>query len=285
MINPWGTIYHPTPLLAIIQSAISGTGLPAEGFVQRGRRYMHYSAHSDVHAPSQEELFKHFTSVNNYFLDHIKRSRLLFITLGTAWHFYHRDLEMTVANCHKQSNDLFDRRLSSPELIKDHLSQIITLLQETNPRLEIICTVSPVRHIRDGLIANNRSKAHLLTACHQLCENSKSVHYFAAYELLLDDLRDYRYYDEDLVHPSSQAVNYIWAHLLDHYTDPETQQLIASAEQISKDLAHKAIDPQSEQHQSFLRHIISKMKKLQEKGLDYTLDITQVQEQLDNLRA
>jgi len=283
VVNPWGTIYHPTPLLSLIKSAFSGQAPSEEAIVRIRGQYLHFSSHSDISGTSHEKLLAQFTFVNDQFLDHIKQSHLLFITLGSAWYFHHSELNMTVANCHKQPNDLFERRISSPEEVYDSIEQIINLLLEQNPSLRIVLTVSPIRHIRDGLIANNRSKAHLITACHQICANKESLHYFPSYELVLDDLRDYRFYDEDLVHPSSQAVDYVWHYLLQHHTFAKTKELITNAAAISKDLAHRAVDPNSEQHISFLQKIVIKMKRLEDRGLDYSDEIIEIKQRLDDL--
>jgi len=283
LINPWGTIYHPTPLRALIESAITRQTPSDAGYIMLGNRAVHYSAHSDIHGSTKEKLSEQFTFVNEHFLDHVKQSRLLFITLGTAWHFHHTELTMIVANCHKQPNSLFERRISSAEEVKNEIGQIIRLLQEQNPTLQIVLTVSPVRHIRDGLIANNRSKAHLITACHQLCEESTSLHYFPSYELVLDDLRDYRYYGEDLVHPSSQAVDYIWQYLLLHHTLPPTKELVSDAIRISKDVAHRPVEPESEEHRVFLQKLMSKMKRLSDKGVDYSDELIEIRQRLSDL--
>ncbi len=281
--NPWGTIYHPTPLLSLVKSAINNDPPNKNGYVKSNGRILHYGTHSDIHAHTQLEFVERFTSVNVHFIAHIRQSQCLFITLGTAWHFYHTDLDLVVSNCHKQPNNQFERRISSTNALEADIGEIVNLLQKINPSLQIILTVSPVRHERDGLIANNRSKAHLIAACHEICESWDSVHYFPAYELLIDDLRDYRYYDDDLVHPSSQAVHYIWQYLVKHHTLPTTQDLISSAERISKDLSHRTIQPESEQHRTFLLKLIDKMNKLQENGLDYEEEISMIKLRLGNL--
>jgi len=151
LINPWGTIYHSAPLLANIKSAISKTLLHPDGYIRLGSRMVHLAAHSDLSADTSDNLTAKFTSVNEDFRERLSQISIIFITLGSAWHYKHRELNLIVANCHKQPNADFDRVLSTPDEIQTQLSELITSIREVNPHINIVLTVSPVRHIRDGL--------------------------------------------------------------------------------------------------------------------------------------
>lgn len=284
VLNPWGTLYHPKAILTNLKRAIGRNQLPKEGVVALGQRYTHFDVHSDISSPTVADLYHLYTSVNEGFIHHLQSTHILFLTLGTSWHFRYIESDQIVANCHKQPNHLFDRKLSTPQEVYDDLSDILRLTREIQPDITVVITVSPVRHIRDGLIANNRSKAHLLCAVHDICDRDKQVHYFPSYEMLIDDLRDYRFYAKDLVHPSDLAVDYIWDYIVEHHMLPADQNLITQTQSIQKQLYHRPVDPGSIEHKKFLSRLIDRMKHLQhEHNINYTKEIMTTLSSLDAL--
>jgi hypothetical protein len=187
-------------------------------------------------------------------------------TLGTAWVYRHLERDEVVANCHKIPQNQFAKELLSVSEIESALQKLIESIQAVNPKVQLLFTVSPVRHSKDGLVENQRSKAQLLVALHQLLETHKA-YYFPAYELLLDELRDYRFYADDLLHPSPLAIRYIWEKWLSISTTPETQTLIAEVEAVQKSRQHRPFNPETEEHRIFLDKLEKRERDLLEKGV------------------
>jgi hypothetical protein len=185
------------------------------------------------------------------------------ITLGSAF-VYELENREVVANCHKVPTDKFTKRLLSAAGVVDDLQSMIEKAAAFNPALKVIFTISPVRHLRDGFVENNRSKATLIQAVHQLTEKNKNCFYFPAYELVIDDLRDYRFFAEDMVHPNYAATNYVWEKFMACCIDESSQQLMKEIAVIVAAKNHKPFNPASEQHKKFLQTSLEKVKKLQQ---------------------
>jgi hypothetical protein len=185
----------------------------------------------------------------------------LFITLGSAF-VYELDNNEVVANCHKVPTDKFHKRLLSITEVATGLKNMLDELWIINPGIKIIFTVSPVRHLRDGFVENNRSKSTLLQAVHQLTDSNENIFYFPAYELVMDDLRDYRFYAEDMVHPNYAATNYVWEKFVPACIDESTQKLMKEINVINAAKSHKPFHPASEQHRKFLQTNLVKLLQL-----------------------
>lgn len=209
-VNPLGIQYNPLSISRIL-AYISGMIDFDEGEVfERLGLYRHWDVHTRLCASTRELTIKQISTAIAEGVEFIKNARWLYLTLGSA-HVWMRG-ERPVGNCHKMPNALFSRHLLSVDQCALALTEHLTHLRHLNPDLHVMITVSPVRYQRDGLVDSQRSKATLLLAAHQVCDQLEGVHYFPAYELLIDDLRDYRFYARDLVHPSELAVDYIWDH-------------------------------------------------------------------------
>src|SRR5690606_20279404 len=182
-----------------------------------------------------------------------------------------------VANCHKMPSSGFDKRLISAEEIFNSFSSLYTRLQELNPGIRIILTVSPVRHIRDTLPFNQVSKSILRVACHQLAGTFKDVEYFPSYEIMMDDLRDYRFYKPDMIHPTEQAEDYIWEKFIESNLTIEAKKFVFQWKSIQTALQHKPFHVQSRGHQNFLKQTIHKLEQLS--------DIVNVDEEIAALKA
>ena len=171
-----------------------------------------------------------------------------------------------MSNCHKLPENKFNRRLLSVEEIVEDYTALITGMAACNPELKWLFTVSPIRHIRDGMHANQLSKSVLLLAIDRLMQRyPQATFYFPSYEIILDELRDYRFYADDMVHPSSLAVNYLWERFSETFFRPETQALIKECATIRKAIAHKPFHPESEEYKRFLGQIVLKIERLNEK--------------------
>lgn len=264
--NPFGILFHPLALEKLLYRAVEGLAYESgEVFGQQGS-WGCFDAHSQIAAKSREDLLG---LLDQRLLD--TRSALgeathLILTLGTAWVYVHRASGRTVANCHKVPQREFDKKLLSVSEIADSLQRILALLDRVNPDCQIILTISPVRHLRDGFVENQRSKAHLIGALHQVLDtlpNRIGAAYFPAYELMMDELRDYRFYARDMVHPNELAIDYIWERFRSVWISSDCESLMQQVDQVQKDLAHRAFDPDSEGHKKFMASLREKIAYLQ----------------------
>jgi hypothetical protein len=194
----------------------------------------------------------------------IKKTSHVVITLGTAWVYHHIPSDGLVANCHKIPQNQFIKRILTTEEIKKSLQNTSQLLLQTNPNMQIIWTLSPVRHLKDGMQNNALSKARLLQSIHEIIDKKNTI-YFPAFEILMDDLREYRFYKNDLLHPSDVGVEYIWNIIEKTYFSIEIKKIMNEIAQINKDESHKPFHPNSEKHQAFLYQLKEKKKTLQQK--------------------
>ncbi|MEO5891857.1 MAG: GSCFA domain-containing protein, partial [Ferruginibacter sp.] len=185
----------------------------------------------------------------------------LFITIGSAFVYELKNQEV-VANCHKVPTDKFDKRLLNAEEVTAALQKMLDGLFAVNPSVKIIFTISPVRHLRDGFVENNRSKSTLIQAVHQLVDTNKNLFYFPAYEFVIDDLRDYRFYAEDMVHPNYAATNYVWEKFVPACIDEAAQKLMKEINIINAARNHKPFNPSSEQHKRFLQTNLERINQL-----------------------
>jgi len=272
--NPFGTIYNPLSLTQLLSDQID-----EQAVVESQGVHFHWQAHGAVSALNAREL---------HTIMHLRRQELqarlqtadwLIITLGSAFAYRLKSTGQVVANCHKVPQSQFTKELLSVQEMTDVLMLTVNKLAANNPRLKTILTVSPVRHIRDGLIENNRSKARLIEVAHVLCEQLKNVHYFPAYEILMDELRDYRFYANDRVHPSEEAVRYIWNRFSEAYFDDATRAFIADWRQIRSALQHRPFQPHAASHQQFLRSTLEKLNQLADK-VDVHAEVSLLQKQL-----
>ena len=262
LVNPFGTLFHPLNLADLLKQAIPAAPMNSAGIVEREGVFVHYGAHSDVKGGSRAELEENYTRQILALHHSLKEATHLVLTLGTAWIYQHKEFGR-VANCHKQPAALFDKKLSSLEELETGLRPVLKLLTELNPNLKIILTLSPVRHTKEGISENQLSKSLLRVLCAQLDQQLEAVTYFPAYEILVDELRDYRFYKSDLVHPSEEAENYIWEKWQQFSFSPETQQKVAEIQKIQLELAHRSFNPDSEAHRRFLQNLLGKLERMQ----------------------
>ena len=175
------------------------------------------------------------------------------------------ETDSIVANCHKVPQKKFLKEILSIDEIAESLDAIITLIKSVNPTINILFTVSPVRHLKDGFVENQQSKAHLITAIHQLVEPRNNTHYFPSYEIMMDELRNYRFYAEDMIHPNKIAINYIWEKFTNSWFSEDSKTTMKEVSTIQNGINHKPFNPNSEQHQQFLEELKNKIVSLQVK--------------------
>lgn len=250
-LNPFGILYNPYSLSDGIQDLLNERTFGLEDLLEEKGVYYSFSHHSRYSGTDAEALLQTINREVQSARRFLHDSSLLIVTFGTASVFRLKSSGRTVSNCHKLPASLFTHdRLSVPEIVSEWKT-LIEKLSAFNPSLKILFTVSPIRHWKDGAHESQLNKATLLLAIDALRKHFAHCFYFPSYEILLDDLRDYRFYAEDMVHPSNQAVTYIWEKFSAAYFNPETTSLIREWERIQRDLNHRPFHPGSEAYQQF----------------------------------
>ena len=260
--NPFGILFHPKAIETLITNAINQKEYTEGAIFFHNERWHSFEAHSVLSSPSKEELLIKLNNNIKSTFEQLKKASHVIITLGTAWVYREIATDTIVANCHKIPQKKFLKELLTIDEILESLEAIKSLIQSINKDISIIYTVSPVRHIKDGFIENQRSKAHILSAIHNVVEPRKNIYYFPSYEIIMDELRDYRFYAEDMIHPNQTAINYIWEKFCDVWFTEDTLKTMKEVETIQKGLTHKPFNPNSEAHQLFLKKLQQKKETL-----------------------
>ncbi len=277
--NPFGTLFNPLSIAYLLNCCVTKSPLPEHAYIQTRGAWFNYYLHSSLYGNSRQELEKKFTHITRDVYNRLLSCDFLILTLGTAYVYELNGHHHTVSNCHKQPSALFTKRLLSPEEIIEPVKQSLQSLRDINPGLKVIITVSPVRHTKDSIPLNSVSKATLRLVCHQLVSLLPAVEYFPSFEILMDDLRDYRFYKEDMIHPNSLAEKYIWDKFIHCYCPEETLELLNQWLHIKKSLSHKPFNTRSEEHQKFLRKLLEQLSYLNQ-HISCQEEITLVKSQL-----
>ena len=260
--NPFGILFHPAAIAAFLEDVLQEKAFSETDVFQHNERWHSFSAHSALSRINREELLSELNSAVGKTGAFLKEASHVIITLGTAWGYKLKSSGKTVANCHKVPQREFEKQLLE---VDAELERCIRIIRQLNPEACIIFTVSPVRHLKDGFVENQQSKARLISAVHKAVSREERARYFPSYEIMMDELRDYRFYAEDMVHPSQVAVDYIWLRFSETYTTAETRKLMEEVEQIRRRLAHRPFNEDSEAHRKFLAKLQLKREALQEK--------------------
>jgi hypothetical protein len=277
-VNPFGTVYNPHSIHRLITSCLDKSPLEASGILNREGLFFHYDFHSQQSATTEEGLLKKLSKLHEDHSHNLKQANVLIITYGTAFVYRRKDNQQIVSNCHKVPARQFTKELLTTEEIINSFEQMHLALVKENPSIKIILTVSPVRHTKDGFEQNTVSKSVLRLACHQLAER-KGVVYFPAYELMMDDLRDYRFYKIDRIHPTEEAEEYIWEKFLETFLDAEAKVFFLEWSEVKLALQHRPFHEQSTAHQTFLKNTLSKLQKLSPKA-DVSSEILELKSRL-----
>jgi hypothetical protein len=270
-----GTLYNPYAIFNLIKKALHKT-YPKSVLIDG--MHMSFDLHSDIRAAHQTEFSSLCESRMNMLHRGLKESEWLIITLGTAWTHTYLSTNNMVANCHKLPQTLFKKELLSVDFILQEFEELQALLNPFNPKLKILFTVSPVRHTKDGLHENTLSKATLHLAVQAIVKKFSHTYYFPAYEIMIDELRDYRFYKTDLIHPNELAIDYIWDQLTHTYFDETTFKFYEELKVVLKSIGHRPFNPNSDQHQKFIIETLNKTRALSD-----TIDLTTEIEQLTKL--
>ncbi len=278
--NPFGTIYNPL-VIELISEVVASKKLDKleEANLQNGGKWFNYYFHSSVNGNSKEELQKKISEKLETTRHELEAGSVIILTLGTSKIFWRKEREKWVGNCHKKpSKDFSESFLSTKELV-DSLENTISNFRSIQHGLNFILTVSPIRHMRMGMIENQRSKARLILACEEVNKKIKNASYFPSYEILMDDLRDYRFYGKDLIHPSEEAVDYIWEKFKTSHLEDVDIILNEKIRQIIQGLQHRPFDPDSKEHRSFLTALLNKAEQLNHSDL-LSEDIKEIKNRL-----
>lgn len=259
MINPFGILYNPFSICNSLDRIINLKFLLSEDLVQVNEFWYSYEHHGIFRNKNSDNLLQTINlgiSEANSFL---KQTNWLIITLGTAWIFFLKENNKILGNCHKLNSQLIDRRLLTINEITENINLTINNIRKINPDIKIILTVSPIRHWKQGFRENLISKSTLHLATDQICKSINNCSYFPAYEIVMDELRDYRFYQADMLHPSEVAVDYIWEKFSNHLFSDNTIQLCKDYFKLHSMKQHRAFNPES---QGYKQHLI-KIEKLE----------------------
>ncbi|MEO9478635.1 MAG: GSCFA domain-containing protein [Maribacter dokdonensis] len=249
--NPFGILFHPLAIERIIEKSVNQEFFTEEDVFNENEQWHSFDAHSSLSNPSKAQIIEDLNNAISRTSTQVNKASHIIITLGTAWVYRKTSSNKVVANCHKVPQSNFTKELLSVEEVVKSLKQVITFVQSVNPTVQFIFTVSPVRHLKDGFLENQRSKAHLIAAIHQVL-NEDRVSYFPSYELMMDELRDYRFYAKDMIHPNETAIEYIWEKFVEVWLASNTSSTMKKIEKVQKGMLHKPFNENSDQHQKFL---------------------------------
>lgn len=262
-VNPFGTLFNPLSIFKILSPTY--TQADERLFVQNQEAWVHYDFHSQFSGNTKEESRELINLKLSDIHSHLKsHTSNLIITFGTSFIYKLLQPQTYVANCHKMPKNLFEKELLSVKDICKSFAILHKELKQINPDLRIILTVSPVRHTKDGMEENQVSKSILRAACHYLTTDYQDVEYFPSYEIMMDDLRDYRFYKPDMIHPNEVAEQYIFEKFSETYFDHQLKDFIRIWQPIRKALEHKPFNEKSVSHQRFLRKLLGDLEGISE---------------------
>lgn len=264
--NPFGIIFNPVSIERIIERVVKQELVTEKDAFFHNERWHCFDAHSDLSNSDREELLESLNKAVEVTNDYLKVATHIIITYGTSWVYKNIESDQIVANCHKVPQKQFSKELLSVDVIQESIQNSINLIQTFNPNIKFIFTISPVRHIKDGFTENQLSKSHLFAALHKTIDQQLlAINYFPSYEIMMDELRDYRFYAEDMLHTNQIAIDYIWKLFSENYIEENSILIMQEVSEIQKSLRHRSFNPESEQHQKFLSNLHLKINLLEKK--------------------
>lgn len=270
--NPFGIIFNPVSLKKIIERSVQKNYFTENDIFFHNELWHCFEVHSELSNPDKDAFLESLNDLINSTNTLLNESTHIIITLGTSWVYRNIETNEIVANCHKAPQKQFAKELLPIETIVQSLESILFHVSILNPDCKFILTVSPVRHIKDGFVENTLSKAHLISAIHSVLNQKFSTsleltkrnkNYFPSYEIMMDELRDYRFYAEDMLHPNQTAIDYIWIQFFENYVSESEFGLMNDICTIQKGLKHRPFNPNTESHQKFLHQLELKIKTIQ----------------------
>lgn len=262
LANPFGNIYNPHSIHKVLKYSVHRKWPGEETYLDHHGIHVNYDFHSEFSAADRHTLSSKLNNTIDNAHTFLKNAAWLIITYGTSWVYEQVDSGNIVANCHKMPSKNFKKRLLTQKKILESFNECYHSIKSFNPSLRIIVTVSPVRHIKDTLELNSLSKAILRATCHSITETFEDVEYFPSFEIMMDDLRDYRFYKADMLHPTDEAEDYIWHKFTEKYFDDEAKKFVERWKNILQALSHKPFHPTSHAHQQFLKETLDRLREL-----------------------
>ncbi len=281
MINPSGTVYNPVSVFNTIDSVISAKVTSVNDLYCHNNTWLSFFHYTDFTSDDPELLVRKINDINQRAGAFLKKAGFLFITFGTSRVYRHKESGLIVSNCHKVSNSEFDTELLTVGEIADQWISLLDRLSSFNPGLRIVFTVSPVRHWKDGAHGNQVSKSVLFLAIEELLKHQSKPDYFPAYELQMDDLRDYRFYADDMLHPSQSAIEYIWGKFSDAYFDKSTRELQSHILKIIKAMHHRISTESASAKNAFAESMLNHISDIEKRNAE--IDFYQEKEYFRNL--
>lgn len=260
LVNPFGILFHPAAIHNFLKRVKNQHVFTEADIFYHNEAWHSYEAHSDLNAVEKEEILNSLNLAVKETLKFLESATHIVVTPGTAWGYRLKESGELVANCHKVPQSHFCKEISN---VKNALFETVAFVKELTPRAQIIFTVSPVRHLKDGFIENQLSKAKLITAIHEIVASEANCFYFPSYEIMMDELRDYRFYAEDMIHPNEMAVDYIWEKFKEAWITSEASEAMKKVDTIQKGLLHRPFNEASEAHQKFRRDLQKKITDLE----------------------
>ena len=268
--NPFGILFQPKAIEVLVKNAIEKKEYSKNDIFFHNEQWHCFDTHSKISHTSKEKLLGQLNHQIDLTTQQLNNSTHVIITLGTAWAYRFVETNTIVANCHKVPQKKFKKELLSVEEITKSLINISTLIRSVNDKATVLFTVSPIRHIKDGFVENTQSKAHLITAIHDFLNQKSSIgnrnsFYFPSYEIMMDELRDYRFYEEDMIHPNAIAIHYIWEKFKHVWINENSSKIMDEVDAIQNGLQHKPFNSKSSAHIEFLKKLESKKSSLKER--------------------
>lgn len=258
--NPFGILFHPGAIARLLKSIDSNEAFTEADLFNSNGRWHSFAAHSRMSGSYKDKVLADLNAALKETAAYLESASHIIITLGSAWGYRERSSGNIVANCHKQPGNNFTKELTD---VNEELLSITKIIKSINPKIKLILTVSPVRHLKDGFVGNQRSKAHLISAVHQIISLDENIAYFPSYEIVMDELREYRFFKEDMIHPNETAIRYIWERFRKSWINPQAEGTIERVESIQKDLSHRTFDENSQSYLKFKEKLQEKIMSLQ----------------------
>ncbi|MBD3583369.1 GSCFA domain-containing protein [Flavobacterium selenitireducens] len=265
VVNPFGILFHPLALEKAFGFFCDGKVFDGSDVFFHNGRWHCFDVHSGLSSPDKESLITTLNQITSDASETLREATHIVITLGTAWVYRNNGSGEFVANCHKVPQREFSKELLAPEAVSRSVSAMCDVIANLNTGAHVIFTISPVRHLKDGFVENQRSKSHLISGLHASIEKRENCHYFPSFEIVMDELRDYRFYASDMIHPNQVAIDYIWERFVSSWIADACADDMSEVDAIRKALAHRPFEPDSEQHNKFRSTVREKIETLRKR--------------------
>lgn len=283
--NPFGVLYNPLSIANAIERSLNETPYCERELIKAGNLYHSFAHHSAYSHTNKEEMIKALNDKQENCSQKLRSADYLFITFGTAWIYELKESGEVVANCHKLPANFFNRRRASVNELFERFSGVIKQLLSINPNVKIILTVSPIRHLKDGAHENSLSKSTLLLLCEELQNMfTENISYLPTYEILLDELRDYRFYADDMAHPSKKAVEYVWERIKDDVISIESEAIIKEWGKIRQGICHRLMSADVKGYKLFLNNLLKTANTFAQKykHIDIEQEIAEIKNRINH---